>query len=118
MRFGIDTFDCVTPTRVARHGWALAKNGKLNLLNAGHRRDSNPLDPNCTCSTCQTVSRGYLHHLFKTKQELGGAMISVHNIAFMMTLMAEVRDAIRNGNLDELEKEYVKGKQADLDTPL
>lgn len=109
VRCGVDTFDCVTPTRVARHGWALAKKTKgerLNLLNARYKDDTTPLDPDSDFEASQ-FSRGYLHHLIKAKEPLAAHIISRHNINIMTRLMADVRKALENGTLDALEAEWL-----------
>lgn len=110
VRQGIDTFDCVSPTRVARHGWGLQKGavkGRINLRNARFAKDQDPIDSTCNCHTCQHHSRGYIHHLFRTGEILGMQLVSVHNIATMARLLREVRDAIGAGTLDDLEKQWV-----------
>lgn len=116
--YGIDTYDCVSPTRVGRHGWVWTKKGKLNLLNSRFKNDERPIDEDCPCSTCQNYSRGYLHHLFKTKEQLGGMLASIHNIQFMMTLMTDIREAIKTSTLPELRTQYeassVKGAGENL----
>lgn len=94
---GIDTFDCVSPTRIARHGWALvrwAENWRLNLRNAQHREALDPLDPECDCATCATYSRAYIHHLLKAGEFLGMQLVTIHNVRFMMRMMAAIRGAI------------------------
>ena len=116
VRYGIDTFDCVHPTRLARHGGALVKpaqwegrNGPkdhININNAMFREDTKPIDETCDCKTCKTYSRGYLHHLFRAGELLGVQAITHHNIRFMVRLMHAVRDAIRDDTLDETEKEW------------
>lgn len=109
VRQGIDTFDCVTPTRIARHGWALKKGAekeRLNLRNAMYRDNADPIDDSCGCNTCQNYSTAYLHHLFKSKEFLGMQLVSIHNIYTMNRLMREVRDAILNDTLDALHKEW------------
>ncbi len=109
VRMGVDTFDCVTPTRVARHGWALLKGApkeRLNILNAQFKDDTTPLDPGSDYEMSQ-FSRGYLHHLFKAKEPLASHILSLHNINVMTTLMREVREAIKNDTLDALEKEWI-----------
>lgn len=109
VRLGIDTFDCVTPTRVARHGWALLKGApreRLNLMNAQYKGDPTPLDPHSDFGSSQ-FSRGYLHHLIKASEPLAAHIISQHNINVMTTLMREVREAIKAGTLDALEKEWL-----------
>ncbi len=113
VKYGIDTFDCVTPTRVARHGLATSKVGKLNLANARFKADHQPIDPRCDCSTCGHASRAYLHHLFSIREPLAGALVAIHNIRFMMTLMAEIRQAIREDSLESLTASYREVFQAD-----
>lgn len=110
VRMGIDTFDCVTPTRIARHGWALLKgahNERMNLRNGQYRDDPTPLDPTQDHYYSQTFSRGYLHHLIKSHEPLAMHILSVHNIATMTRLMREVRQSLRDGTLDQLEKEWI-----------
>ncbi len=100
---GIDTFDCVTPTRIARHGSAYIKGREtnLNLVNARFKNDPEPLDTSCGCYTCQTHSRGYIHHLFKAKEMLGMQLLAIHNIHFMNDLMSSVRQAIKSDSIQE-----------------
>jgi queuine tRNA-ribosyltransferase len=98
---GIDTFDCVAPTRMARHGGALLPGEpgeRINLRNAQYREDTGPLDPGCGCHSCRNFSRGYLHHLLKAGEGLAGQIISIHNIA-VMNRLTEVRAAIAGGTL-------------------
>ena len=109
VRNGIDTFDCVSPTRIARHGWALAEGApgeRLNLRNARYREDSGPLDERCTCYACATFSRAYLHHLIKVGEMTGMVLLSIHNVATMVRLMRDVRTGISTGTLDEVEKRW------------
>ncbi len=110
VRQGIDTFDCVSPTRIARHGWALhagVKGERLNLRNARFRDDPEPLEAACGCPTCATHSRAYLHHLFRAEELLGPTLVSVHNVAVMNRLMREIRAALPAGTLDDLERVWV-----------
>jgi queuine tRNA-ribosyltransferase len=110
VRLGIDSFDCVVPTRVARHGWALMKGTpaeRINLRNARHRADPAPIDETCGCDTCRQFSRGYLHHLIRAEELLGITLVVIHNVFTMTRLMREVREAIRAGNLDEAEAAWV-----------
>ncbi len=107
---GIDSFDCVSPTRVARHGWALKKGvpgERINLRNARFRTDDRPIDETCDCATCRTVSTGYLHHLFKAGELTGASLVSQHNIATMTRLMREIRAAIPGGGLDALRHDWL-----------
>jgi queuine tRNA-ribosyltransferase len=91
---GIDMFDCVLPTRNGRNAQAFAMSGTLRLRNACHKRDSTPLESDCPCYTCRNFSRAYLHHLFLAEEMLGPQLLSLHNIAFFMRLMDQVRQAI------------------------
>lgn len=91
---GIDMFDCVHPTRIARHATVFTKDGRLNLMTAKWQLSDLPIDPGCNCYACQTFSRGYLRHLFKAKEILGLRMASLHNITFMINLMGEIRQAL------------------------
>lgn len=109
VRLGIDTFDCVSPTRIARHGWALSRGGegRINLRNAQYRDDVSPLDPDLEISFSRDFSRAYLHHLFKAGEMLGMQIVAQHNVAMMNRLMREIRAAIRAGTLDALEREWI-----------
>jgi queuine tRNA-ribosyltransferase len=117
IRLGIDTFDCVHPTRVARHGWALAKaapGDRINLRNARFREDAGPIDPSCACDTCRHYAAGYLHHLLKAGELLAMTLLSIHNVATMARLMAEIRAAIAAGTLDSLRRDWVADPVAAL----
>lgn len=104
---GIDMFDCVLPTRLARHGNALTKNGKINLRNAKYKEDFNPIE-NCDCYTCQHYSKAYLRHLLVCNESLGGRLISIHNIRFLIKLTEDIRKAIDNNTLLEFKEEFIK----------
>ncbi|MEL7689565.1 tRNA guanosine(34) transglycosylase Tgt [Citromicrobium bathyomarinum] len=91
---GVDMFDCVLPTRSGRNGQAFTWNGALNLRNARFAEDTGPLDDRCTCPTCATYSRAYLHHLIKSGEMLGAMLLTEHNIGFYQQLMAAMREAI------------------------
>jgi queuine tRNA-ribosyltransferase len=91
---GIDMFDCVLPTRNGRNAQAFTMDGPLRIRNACHKRDWAPLESGCTCYTCRTYSRAYLHHLFLADEMLGPTLLSLHNVAFYTRLMAEARQAI------------------------
>lgn len=106
---GIDTFDCVTPTRIARHGWALQRQAeahRINLRNARFAEDREPLDPECDCPTCSDFTRGYVHHLLKAGEILGIQLLTVHNMAFMTRLMATIRSALLAGRFAEAKKDW------------
>ncbi|MBX7457621.1 tRNA guanosine(34) transglycosylase Tgt [Qipengyuania sp. 1NDH17] len=94
---GVDMFDCVLPSRSGRNGQAFTWNGPLNIRNARHAEDTGPLDERCSCDTCGTYSRAYLHHLNKAGEILGAMLMTEHNIAFYQQLMQAMRDAIGEG---------------------
>lgn len=100
VRRGIDLFDCVLPTRNARHAHAFTWEGCRNLLNAKYAEDDNPLDENCECPTCRNFSRAYLHHLFKSGEMLGMRLCVMHNIFFYNSLLEKIRSALDEGNFD------------------
>lgn len=106
---GIDTFDCVSPTRMARHGWALApfeEGGRINIRNAKYREDNNPLDETLGNPASGAYSRAYIHHLFRAGEILGLQLLTQHNIAVMVRLMTDVRAAIRAGDMAGLAARY------------
>jgi queuine tRNA-ribosyltransferase len=94
---GVDMFDCVYPTRCARHALALTSRGRLNLRNASFVRDFRPLDTDCGCSTCATFTRGYIAHCFRASELLAARLVSVHNIAILTAIAAQAREAIVAG---------------------
>ncbi len=99
---GIDMFDCVLPTRNARNGHLFTSTGVVRIRNAVHRSDRAPLDPSCSCYTCRNFSRAYLHHLDRAGEMLGGMLMTIHNLHFYHSLMAELRAAIEAGTLSRL----------------
>ncbi len=110
VRLGVDTMDCVHPTRLARHGMALMKGvpgERINLKNAKFREDPEPLDPDSDLPAARNFSKAYIHHLFKAGELLGIQILTQHNISVITRLMREVREAIRTGTLDALEKEWL-----------
>ncbi len=98
---GVDIFDCVMPTRIARHGAAMTPEGNLNLKNLAHARDERPIDPTCNCYCCQNFTRAYLRHLVKANEILGHTLLSVHNIRFLIRHVEAMRRAIFEGTLPE-----------------
>lgn len=111
VRHGVDTFDCVHPTRFARHGGALVS-GKispdyqLNLKNSQYSDDTDPIDPLCSCYACQTASRAYIHHLFKAGESLAGQLLSLHNVAFLTSLFRSIRQSISDGTFDSFARDF------------
>lgn len=91
----IDMCDCVLPTRIARHGTLLTSEGRINIHKSKYKEDFNPLDKECNCYCCQNYTRAYLHHLFKTKEGFGTRLMSIHNIRFLIQLMEDARQAIK-----------------------
>lgn len=96
IRKGVDMFDCVLPTRLARHGTLMTSLGRINIKNAKYERDFTPLDPDCDCYCCKNYTRAYLHHLMKCEEGFGGRLCSIHNIRFLIRTMEQAREAIKN----------------------
>ncbi len=111
---GVDMFDCVLPTRSGRTGQAFTRGGPINIRNARFNEDQGPLDPECSCPTCTTWSRAYLHHLVRAGEILGAMLMTEHNIFFYEALMADLRTAIAEGRLkafaDAFRARYQRGK--------
>ena len=103
---GVDMFDCVLPSRSGRNGQAFTWSGPMNLRNARFAEDADPLDNRCTCDTCNTYSRAYLHHLVKSQEILGAMLMTEHNIAFYQQLMQAMRDAIGEGRFATFAKDF------------
>ncbi len=103
---GVDLFDCVMPSRNARHGQLFTKKGIININNAKYMRDEKPIDDTCTCSTCRNYSRSYLRHLFKANEMLAMRLAVIHNLHFYNNLMQEIRDNLENGTFMDYKKEY------------
>ncbi|MCJ7434620.1 MAG: tRNA guanosine(34) transglycosylase Tgt [Anaerolineales bacterium] len=97
---GIDIFDCVLPTRLARHHSAFAPEGRLNLMNATFARDTRPIDETCDCYTCQTFTRAYIRHLIIAKELLAGTLLSIHNLRALIRLVYEIRSTIVDGTFE------------------
>ena len=96
---GVDMFDCVMPTRNARNGSLFTSEGVVRIRNSRHKKDTNPLDPNCDCYTCQNFSRAYLHHLDKCGEILGCHLNTVHNLRYYQAVMTGIRQAIEEDTL-------------------
>ena len=105
---GIDTFDCVAPTRHARHGIVYTAGGKLNLQQPRHRDSDLPVEAGCPCYTCQHFSRAYIHHLFRAQELLAYTLTSVHNLQAILGLMARIRTAIERGQLEALQADVLE----------
>lgn len=105
---GIDMCDCVLPTRIARNGSAFTKNGRINLKNAKYFDDFTPIDENCDCYACRNHTKAYIRHLVTNGEILGGRLLSIHNIRFLLKLMEDIRQAIIDDNFLEFKNEFYK----------
>ncbi len=104
---GVDLFDCVMPSRNARHGHLFTQKGIINLNNKKYERDSQPIDPECDCPACRNFSRSYIRHLFKAKEMLAMRLCVMHNLYFYNMLMQRIRENIENGTFEEFRNKYV-----------
>ena len=105
---GIDFFDCVMPSRNARHGHLFTSEGIRNIMNAKYETDKSPIDPNCDCPTCRNFSRSYVRHLFKAGEMLGMRLAVIHNLYFYNNLMKEIREALENDTFEAYRKEKIE----------
>ncbi len=103
---GIDMFDCVLPTRIARHGTAMTSQGKIVIKNKEYERDMSPLDPVCDCHVCKNYTKSYLRHLFKAEEMLGQRLVTYHNLYFLKGLMSQIREAIKQDRLLDFKEEF------------
>lgn len=99
-------FDCVLPTRIARHGLAMTSRGKVNIKNAKYEKDFEPLDSECDCYTCQNYSKAYLRHLFKSGEMLSAMLLSNHNLHFLIKMMENIRKSIEEDRFSEYKEEF------------
>ncbi|AQS51960.1 MAG TPA: tRNA guanosine(34) transglycosylase Tgt [Paenalcaligenes hominis] len=107
---GIDMFDCVMPTRNARNGWLFTRFGDVKIRNARYKDDTKPLDPSCSCHTCQHFSRSYLHHLQRANEITGARLNTLHNLHFYLQIMQEMRDAIEAGRFEAWRKQFASDR--------
>ncbi|MHB8620333.1 MAG: tRNA guanosine(34) transglycosylase Tgt, partial [Chloroflexota bacterium] len=103
---GVDMFDCVLPTRIARNGAFFTSSGRLNIKNAAWREADRPIEEGCDCACCGTFSLAYLHHLYKVGEALGLRLGTIHNLRFLIRLMEQARDAILNGTFDTFRRQF------------
>ncbi len=106
VRNGVDLFDCVAPTRMARNGGLYTKFGKINITNSKYTDDFSVIDESCECYTCKNYTKAYLAHLFRAKEMLAGTLATIHNIHFIVNLVEKMRASIEDGTFNELEKEF------------
>lgn len=104
---GIDIFDCVLPTRLARHNAAFSPEGRLNLVNASYIHDQRPIDETCDCYTCQNFTRAYIRHLIAAKEMLSATLLSIHNLRTLIRLAGQTREAILNGTLEQFAEKLI-----------
>jgi len=107
IRRGVDLFDCVAPTRMGRNGAAFTRDGRLNIKRTEFRTDPRPLDPECDCSACTRFSRAYIRHLFVSDEILGLRLLSLHNVHFLLSLVAQARAAIQNSDLEQWSRDWL-----------
>jgi queuine tRNA-ribosyltransferase len=104
---GVDIFDCVLPTRLARHNAAMTRFGRLNMVNATFIHDPAPIDDGCECYTCQHFSRAYIRHLISAREMLAATLLSIHNLHTLLALVRDMRQAILEGRFDDFRQEYL-----------
>ena len=111
---GIDMFDCVLPTRIARHGNAFTRDGKMNIKNAKYKEDFTPIESDCDCYACKNYTRAYIRHLIVANETFGQRLLSIHNIRFLIKLTEEIRESIKNDNFleykENFKRRYESGK--------
>ena len=103
---GVDMFDCVLPTRIARHGALMTSKGRLNIRDKKNEYDLSPIDHECDCYTCKNYTRSYLRHLYKCEEGFGKRLLSIHNLRFLIRLMEQVREAIKEDRFLEFKEEF------------
>lgn len=104
---GVDIFDCVLSTRIARHGNAFTRHGKINLKNAKYKEDFNSIEQECDCYTCKNYTKAYIRHLITSDELLGGRLLSIHNTRFLIKLTEQLREAIKNNKLLEYRDQFI-----------
>lgn len=105
---GIDMFDCVLPTRLARHGNCFTRHGRMNIKNAKYKEDFTPIDENCDCYTCKNFTKAYVRHLITAGEVNGGRLLSIHNIRFLIKEMEEIRESIKEDRFEEYKKDFIQ----------
>ncbi|MEG0969491.1 MAG: tRNA guanosine(34) transglycosylase Tgt, partial [Acidaminococcaceae bacterium] len=108
---GVDMFDCVFPTRVARNGMAMIPEGRLVVRNAKYAEDFQPIDERCGCYTCRNYSRAYIRHLFKAEEILALRLLTIHNLYFLLDFSRQMREAIQNDRFPQFKAEFLANYQ-------
>ena len=104
---GIDMMDCVLPTRIARHGNAFTKDGKLNIRNLKYREDFTPIEEDCDCYACKHYTKAYIRHLILVDESFGGRLLSIHNIRFLIKLTEDMRKAIEEDRFSSFKEQFI-----------
>jgi queuine tRNA-ribosyltransferase len=104
---GVDIFDCVLPTRIARNAGLLTRQGRINMRKARYAQDSSPIEEGCDCYTCRHFSRAYLRHLLKANEIFGLRLATIHNLRFMLRLMSQIRQSIRDGTFAAFKETFL-----------
>ncbi|MBL4813437.1 MAG: tRNA-guanine transglycosylase, partial [Rhodobacteraceae bacterium] len=113
---GVDMMDCVLPSRSGRNGQGWTARGQVNMKNARHADDPRPLEEGCTCPTCRSYSRAYLHHVYRAKEMISGMLLTWHNLHYYQQLMGQMRAAITAGEFDKFELAFhAKRAQGDIE---
>jgi len=111
---GIDMFDCVLPTRLARHGHAFTLDGKINLKNAKYKEDFTPVDPECDCECCKHYTKAYIRHLIVANETLGQRLLSIHNLRFLIKITENIRESIKTDTFTEYKEDFIKRYRKDI----
>jgi queuine tRNA-ribosyltransferase len=106
---GVDTFDCVAPTRIARNGGIYTKKGRINILNSEFKQDFSPIEKHCECYTCKNYTKAYIAHLFRAKEMFAATLASIHNLYFVTNLVKGARQAILNDSFNKYKEDFIKG---------
>jgi queuine tRNA-ribosyltransferase len=114
VRYGIDMFDCVLPTRNARNGQLITSTGVVNIRNAPYKMSEDPVDENCDCKVCKNYSRAYLNHLDRTNEMLGSILSSYHNIYYYQSLMKNIRESIKNNKFANFLKDFYNMRNLEM----
>ncbi len=110
---GVDMFDCVLPTRIARHGTLMTSQGRITIRKNIYKDDFSPLDPNCDCECCKNYTKAYLNHLYRANEGLGNRLMSIHNLRFLIKLMEDIRLAIKEDRFVEFKKDFLEKSNFD-----
>jgi queuine tRNA-ribosyltransferase len=105
---GVDMFDCVLPTRIARHGALMTSKGRVNIRDAKYKEDFTPLDEECDCYCCKNYTKAYLRHLYVCDETFGKRLLSLHNVRFLIHMMEEARQAIQEDRFLEFKEDFLK----------